>query len=71
MVLFIPTSYFQMFTKPSTFTAFTRVMSHVCFESKNCLKLPILPGMRDKTVEERTHCHLSSGQIKLKYNEGT
>lgn len=35
MALFIPTLYFQMFTKSTTVTASTWVMSHVCFEIEN------------------------------------
>lgn len=35
MVLFIPTLYFQMFTKSTTVTASTWVMTHVCLEIEN------------------------------------
>lgn len=35
MVLFIPTLYFQMFSKSTTVTASTWVMTHVCFEIEN------------------------------------
>lgn len=35
MALFILTLYFQMFTKSTTVTASTWVMSHVCFEIEN------------------------------------